>query len=146
MSSHRMQAAFFLASLLLAGHPSELRPQSCLHYGPSAVTLEGTLIRRPYPGPPNYEGARQGDQPDTALILSIPKPICVAPDSASDEGDKQLESGVRELQLAIGTDSLWAQLRAAHSSRLRVTGELFHSITGHHRTRVLIWVIQIRAA
>jgi len=78
--------------------------------------------------------------------LRIPKPICVAPDSASDEGDKQLESGVRELQLAIGTDSLWAQLLAAHSSWIRVTGELFHAISGHHRTRVLIWVIQIRAA
>ena len=138
-------APLFLASLLLAGHSSELRQQSCLHYGPSAVTLEGTLIRRPYPGSPN-ESVREGDQRDTALILSIPKPICVAPDSASDEGDRQLESGVRELQLAIGTDSLWAQLRAAHSSRLRVTGELFHAISGHHRTRVLLWVIQIRAA
>ena len=140
-----MQAPLLLASVLLAGHASELRQQLCLHYGPSAVTLEGTLIRRPYPGPPNYEGVREGDQPDTALILSIPKPICVAPDSASDEGDRQLESGVRELQLAIGTDSLWAQLRAAHSARLRVTGELFHAISGHHRTRVLLWVIQIRA-
>jgi len=139
-----VQAPLLLASVLLAGHASELRQQSCLHYGPSAVTLEGTLIRRPYPGPPNYEGVREGDQPDTALILSIPKPICVAPDSASDEGDRQLESGVRELQLAIGTDSLWAQLRAAHSARLRVTGELFHAISGHHRTRVLLWVIQIR--
>ena len=110
------------------------------------MTLEGTLIRRPYPGPANYERVREGDQRDTALILSIPRPICVAPDSSSDEGDRQLESGVRELQLAIGTDSLWAQLRAAHSSRLRVTGELFHAISGHHRTRVLLWVIQIRAA
>jgi hypothetical protein len=89
---------------------------------------------------------RQGDQPDTALILSISKPICVAPDSASDDSDKQLETGVREVQLAIGTDSVWAQLRAARSSRLRVTGELFHAISGHHRTRVLMWVIQIRAA
>ena len=130
----------------MAGQSSELRQQTCLHYGPSAVTLEGTVIRRPYPGPPNDESARQGDRPDTVLILSIPKPICVAPDSASDESDKQPESGVRELQLAIGTDSVWAQLRAAHGSRLRVTGELFHAISGHHRTRVLIWVIQIRGA
>ena len=141
-----VQAPLFLASLLLAGHSSELRQQSCLHYGPSAVTLEGTLVRRPDPGSPNSESVRAGDHRDTALILSIPKPICVAPDSASDEGDRQLESGVRELQLAIGTDSLWAQLRAAHSSRLRVTGELFHAISGHHRTRVLLWVIQIRPA
>jgi len=110
------------------------------------VTLEGTLIRRPYPGPPNYESVPDGDQRDTALILSIPRPICVAPDSASDEGDRQLESGVRELQLAIGTDSVWAQLRAAHGSRLRVTGELFHAISGHHRTRVVLWVIQFPAA
>jgi len=142
----QVQAPVFLASLLLAGPPSELRPQSCLHYGPAAVTLEGSLVRRAYAGPPNYESVRQGDQPDTALILSIPKPICVAPDSASDDSDKQLETGVHELQLAIGTDSVWAQLRAARSSRLRVTGELFHGISGHHRTRVLMWVIQIRAA
>jgi len=146
MNPIHTQAPLFLASLVLAGHSSELRQQSCLHYGPSAVALEGTLIRRAYPGPPNYASVRQGDQPDTALILSIPKPICVAPDSSSDEGDKQLESGVRELQLAIGTDSLRAQLRAVHGPRVRVTGELFHAISGHHRTRVLIWVIQIRAA
>jgi hypothetical protein len=146
MRSLFVQAPVFVAGALLAGHSSELRQQSCLRYGPSAVTLEGTLIRRPYPGRPNDESVRQGDQRDTVLILSIPKPICIAPDSASDEGDQRVESGVRELQLAIGTDSLWAQLRAARSSRLRVTGELFHASGGHHRTRVLIWVIQIRAA
>ncbi len=146
MSSTHMQAPIFLALLLLAGRSSEFQQQPCLHYGPAAVTLDGTLVWRAYAGPPNYDSVRQGDQPDTALILTIPKPICVAPDSASDDGDKQLESGVRELQLAIGTDSVWAQLRAVHSSRLRVTGELFHAISGHHRTRVLLWVIQIRAA
>jgi len=146
MSSLFVQAPVFVAGVLLAGHSSELRQQSCLRYRPSAVTLEGTLIRRPYAGRPNDDSVRQGDQRDTALILSILKPICVAPDSASDEGDQDVESGVRELELAIGTDSLWAQLRAAHSSRLRVTGELFHAIGGHHRTRILIWVIQIHAA
>ena len=141
-----MRAPLLLASLLLVGHHFALSQQSCLHYRPSAVTLEGTLVRRPYPGPPNYESVRQAEQPDTALILRIPKPICVAPDSTSDQLDSELETGVRELQLAIGTDSVWAQLRAAPHSRLRVTGELFHAISGHHRTRVLLWVIQIRAA
>jgi hypothetical protein len=140
------QAAVLVVLLLLVGRSSEIPRRPCLPYRPAAVTLEGTLLRRTYPRPPTHEDLRRGDQPDSVLILRIPAPICVAPDAASDEGDKHLESDVRELQLAIGTDSLWAQLRAAHSSHLRVTGELFHAIAGHPRTRVLMWVIQIRAA
>ena len=131
-----MHTARALVVLLLAGLIPRVGEQPCLRYRPASVTLEGTLVRR-------ADHGRSG-RLDSALVLSLATPICVVPDSASDEGDKRRESGVRELQLAIGTDSLWASVRAVGGSRVRVSGELFHAIGGHERTRVLLWVIQIR--
>lgn len=127
-----MRAIGALLSLFLVTPAPDAPQQSCLHYRPASVTLEGTLTRRGYR--------------DSALILTLPDAICVAPDSSSDEGDKHLELGVRAVQLAIGTDTLRTQLRAVTGSKLQVTGELFHATGGHQVTRVLLWVIQIRAA
>lgn len=125
-----MHAARALVVLLVTALSPGFGERPCLPYRPASVTLEGTLVRRA----------------DSAVVLNLATPICVAPDSASDEGDKRRESGVREVQLAIGSDSLWASVRGAGGSRVRVTGELFHAIGGTERTRVLLWVIQIRVA
>ncbi len=83
---------------------------------------------------------------DTALVLALPTPICVAPDSASPDPDKRLESGVRVLRLAIGSDSVWAELAATRGRRLRVTGELFRAPVERPRSAIVVWVLRIAGA
>jgi hypothetical protein len=124
----------------------------CYHYSPAVVTLQGALVQRGAPGSRRPARAGPGGRSeataggDSALVLALPTPICVAPDSASPDVDKTVESGVRDLGLAIGSDSVWAELEATRGTRVRVTGELFHAPTGRPRPAVVVWVLRIAAA
>src|SRR6266851_415638 len=124
----------------------------CYHYSAAVVTLQGTLLRRGSRGArhPARAGPGGRSEPnawgDSALVLALPTPICVAPDSASPDADKRVASGVRELRLAIGSDSVWAELEATRGVRLRVTGELFHTPVTRPRPAVVVWVLRIAAA
>lgn len=124
-------AAIALAS---RGPPGQ---HACVHYEPTVVTLEGTLVRRA-PSAPAEAGA------DTALLLAVSPPLCVTPDSASADADRRPESGLREVQLAIGPAAVWAELKAIRGTRLQVTGELFHAVPGR-RPAVLLWVVHLSA-
>jgi hypothetical protein len=129
--------AWPLVTALLVARPVVAPGQGpCLHYAPAVVTLQGRVERR---------GARPGSARDTVLVLVVSEPLCVAPDSASDDGDRAVAVGVREVQLALGTDSVWTQLRAVRSSSVRVTGELFHAVAEGRRPPVLLWAIEIGA-
>jgi hypothetical protein len=138
-----------LCAALLVPQPVQT---PCYHYSPAVVTLQGALLRRGAPGSryPARAGPGGRSEPnpwgDSALVLALATPICVAPDSASPDVDRKVESGVRELRLAIGSDSVRAELEATRGMRLRVTGELFHTQAGRPRPAVVVWVLRIAAA
>jgi hypothetical protein len=138
-----------LCAALLVPRPVQT---PCVRYSPAVVTLQGTLLRRwaPDSRPPAPAGPGGRSEPtasgDSTLVLALPIPICVAPDSASPDADQRVESGVRELRLAIGSDSVWAELAATRGPRVRVTGELFHAHAGRARPTVVVWVLRITAA
>jgi hypothetical protein len=138
-----------LCAALLVPRPVQT---PCYHYSPAVVTLQGTLLRRGSPGARHPARAGPGGRTepnargDSALVLALPTPICVAPDSASPDADKRVASGVRELRLAIGSDSVWAELEATRGMRLRVTGELFYTEAGRPRPTVVVWALRIAAA
>lgn len=53
-------------------------PQSLrLSYEPAIVTLSGTLVRKTFPGPPNYESVKKGDRPETSWFLDLQESVCV---------------------------------------------------------------------
>src|SRR5271169_3126831 len=52
----------------------------CLSYESSVVTLNGTIIRKTFPGPPNYESVRRGDKPEVYWLIVLSRPICVDKD------------------------------------------------------------------
>src|SRR5260370_15471433 len=78
----------------------------CYHYAPAVVTLEGALLWRGPPGSRHPARAPRGGRSeptmraDTPLVLAPPTPICVAPDRASPDPDKRLESRLRDAPLA----------------------------------------------
>ena len=72
---------------------------NCLQYAPSVVKLTGTLIRRTFPGPPNYESVRKGDRAETSWFLDLSRPVCVDEDKADNLSLAQ--NNVGRIQLAV---------------------------------------------
>ena len=131
------------AVLVVAGFCVPASAQKCFEYGPT-VSLTGRLRSQIFPGPPNYQSIRHGDRKETALLLTLVQTICTTGNDP--QGMDVPETDVREVQLAITTNAHWTIARRLVGKRVTVTGTLFHAHTGHHRTKVLIDVSNIRAA
>jgi hypothetical protein len=130
-----IRSVFLLA--LIISVPIAARPQ-CLETEPAAVTLTGTIYAKNFPGPPNFESTRSGDERMRYWIFRLDKPICVEGDSF----DNTRAFNVRDLQLAFPDGSFYTQYRrdVREHRRFKVTGSLFHQQTGHHVTKILITI------
>jgi hypothetical protein len=136
----RHQIAFALLALL-SGVASNLAHgtdiEHCLWLEPGRVELEGTLMRRIEPGPPNYESIAAGDRPEPILMLDLGGTTCVeqfegtGPTVLASEVQVALLTGVGDTAHLIG-------------ERVYVTGTLFLAESGHHHTAVLIHAEAIR--
>lgn len=138
----RRPQLMLLILLLLLAAPAQGLAQAgrqCLSYEPATVSLHGRLLRRTFPGPPNYESVKRGDKPETYWLLHLDAPICVAASA-----DNDAESGVTDLQLILTTKE-YARFRkfVRRAIRVEVRGTLFHAVTGHHHTPVLLEVTDI---
>ena len=119
------------------------KAQKCLGYGP-IVTLAGTLRSQVFPGPPNYESIKRGDLKETAIILAFAKPACII---GNDPANNEIsETGIRGMQLVILKAVHWKTIRRLMGRRAIVTGTLFYWQSGHHHTKVLIDVVNIRGS
>lgn len=112
----------------------------CFKYEPTVVNLSGTIKKIVFPGPPNYEDIKKGDTPEPYWVLFIKKPICVV--AAPDDEFNETESNVVSLQLIIDN---YAPYKGFVGKNVVVTGKLTHAISGHHHTKVLIEVQNIKA-
>lgn len=112
---------------------------NCFSYEPEMAKLRGTITRKTFPGPPNYESIRKGDKPETYFILHLLKPICTIA-----SGDNEAEKDVREIQLIL-TQEQYARYKKIVGGRVPVIlpGKLSHAISGHHHTPVLMEVMDI---
>ncbi|MEL4893086.1 hypothetical protein PQU63_11090 [Xanthomonas protegens] len=124
-----------LFPLLLIGTSPELMaaPKHCLPYGPTQVTLSGTLAPSPtdaaVPTAPHthaHPDAAAGAAATQEEILILPQPLCVA---ASADGRQPRHEQVRQLRLAVTADQA-AHLREEGVGQVvRVTGTLAHAPT-----------------
>jgi hypothetical protein len=129
--------ALLLLIFLITTEPAPVA-QTCLNYEPDTVSLKGTIKRRTFAGPPNYESVAKGDQPEVMWVLQLARPICV---SAS--GDRKDEKNVSKLQLVFTGAEGYRRYRSFVGKRVMVNGTLFSAQTGHHYTRVLLTVTNI---
>jgi hypothetical protein len=148
-----LAAMFFSLALLLsilgpatlsakeAGSAKTAAAADCLEYGP-AVQLTGNLIRKTFPGLPNFTSVAQGDTPEVGWILHLDKPVCVK-GRAGDDFDVAV-SHLTDLQLVLGNDDYYRQAKKFLARKVIVTGVLFGAHTGHHHTPVLLDVKNIQ--
>ena len=117
-----------------------------VNYEPSIVELSGKLKRETFPGRPNYESIKSGDEIETHYYLSLDQKIDVIKNTNDKSPSINDESvlNVKVLQLVIGNDSDWAKLKKAEvGASVKIKGTLFKRHTGHHHSRVLFEVQNI---
>jgi len=113
-------------------------PQSqCLSYEPAVVTLSGTVVRKTFPGPPNYESVKKGDRPETSWFLDLPETVCVN-ESQTEPNLNPKQNGIHEIQLVLKPEQY--QHKGMVGRKVLATGTLFGEHTGHHHTPVLLMV------
>ncbi|HEX2640592.1 MAG TPA: DUF4431 domain-containing protein [Pyrinomonadaceae bacterium] len=136
VNSGSMVRILALLVLFIAIAPSAFG--RCLKTEPNPVRLDGVVYRKEFPGPPNYQSIREGDDRMRYWILRLNKETCVE----GDDFDNTRIQNVRDIQLVFADDSFYKKYRALvkRRSRFRVAGTLFHQQSGYHVTKILISV------
>jgi hypothetical protein len=76
MTRNRDVRLFTLIMLLLMNpFAAAAQQQECLAYEPAVVQLIGTISKKTFPGPPNYESIKKGDKPETYWVLDLPDTV-----------------------------------------------------------------------
>ncbi|MFZ1980474.1 MAG: hypothetical protein WAU61_04145 [Smithella sp.] len=70
----------------------------CVNYEPDSVSLTGKIIRKTFPGRPNYENIKTGDEPETYWILILAKSLCV---NAKPSVYYESETGINQVQIVF---------------------------------------------
>jgi hypothetical protein len=111
------------------------------------IQLTGTLTRKVFPGPPNFEDVRKGDAPEPGYILRLRKPICITGDDFIEQ-DKLVERVQIFPDYAKRQDKALArELRGSVGKRVVVEGASpFGAHTGHHHAPVLLPITRIMPA
>lgn len=102
--------------------------------------LTGRLVRRTFPGPPNFESVRRGDRPETYWLLRLDRPICVQADA-----DRDVVRPIREVQLLLGAEDFVRDRRLV-GHRVIARGAFMDAISGHHHTDVLLEQVTLTPA
>lgn len=135
-------AAAIIAVIILVSTNSatgQSTPQShCLSYEPAVVTLSGTLVRKTFPGPPNYESVKNGDKAETSWFLDLPESVCIN-ESKTEPDLNPEQSSIHEIQLVLQPEQ-YQQHKGMVGRKILAAGTLFGEHTGHHHTPVLLTV------
>ena len=119
----------------------------CLKYDTEGVTLQGTIERHTYAGPPSYESIKGGDKKVTYWYLRLDRPLCTQP--GADEYTPA-ESGQELVQLVFSgkndRDHPYRRYRALLGRHVAASGSLFHQQVMLHYTKVLISVSELKAS
>jgi hypothetical protein len=115
----------------------------CLNYDDPSVRLSGTVFSRIYFGPLGYGETPAQDARERATLLLVDAPICVKASPHPELDNNSYEGDVILIQLAA-VHVRPELLEKAQGQRATVRGSLFHRLTGHHRTPVLMDVYSVQ--
>lgn len=138
----KITAWLFMMVFFLSHALASVRPDVC-NYEPRTAELRGTIELQTFPGRPGYESIQNGDEVERGWYLRLKQPIEVQKNDKDTDPNASTEKNVRILQLAMKDDISAGQIPL--KKEVCVSGHLFHAISGHHHTRVLIDVQRIGA-
>ncbi|SRR5713226_2058749 len=120
--------------LLMCFTQTVLGSEECFNYVNQVVTLKGRVTLRTFFGPPNYGENPKTDSRETQAVLLLDEPICTL---ANPRDYDDPENNQKEITLvpAIGMN-----LSSYLGEHVSAQGTLFHAITAHHHTPILMSV------
>jgi glutamine amidotransferase-like uncharacterized protein len=139
-----MKIFLFLLSIFSL---STFGQNTTVHYEPEIVELVGHLDIQTFPGIPNYESIKNGDKAERHFYLKLQRSIDVIALPKDDQSFIKSESfyNVQILQLVVHDDKHMSFLRkTGEGGHVKIRGTLFHRHTGHHHSRVLLEVENIK--
>jgi hypothetical protein len=107
----------------------------CFQYEQKGVTLTGTVAIETFFGPPNYGEDPDTDAKEKQAILKLDTPICVNEDLGPPIEDAE-KNQIEVTLVPVGKIN-FGQFANKH---IQVTGSMYHAITSHHHTPVLLSV------
>jgi len=125
-----------LLALVAASLPT-LASAACIDIAknPSPI-FEGTLTRKIFPGPPNYEDVRQGDRPEPAYILTVKQPFCITGDEMIND-----ETQISRIHILAGDVPLMPFIDREVTIRGK---EPYGGFTGHHKAPLVMTAATVR--
>lgn len=134
----------FSCSAKTQKYPQTKIAENCLNYEPQKVQLVGTLYRKSFPGPPNYEDIKKGDEEEIYWLIKTTNPFCINKSNYVEGAELH---GQSEVQLVISSKlNFYKTKRSLLNKKIKVQGTLFPQITGHHKTEVLLNVETLEKA
>jgi hypothetical protein len=103
-------------------------------YEPNVVQLTGILCESVCPGPPEYASIEMGDAQEHIFVLKLDSPIHVRDVNPKENSWNEPEDNVSEIQVAASPK----ETQHLVNKHVEITGSLFHAITAHHRTEVVM--------
>ncbi|WP_019215930.1 DUF4431 domain-containing protein [Legionella tunisiensis] len=133
-----------LACLLILIFSPLAIAERCLIEG-KEIKLEGKLGVQTFPGLPNYERVKKGDEPETYWILTTEKSYCGIGRNLDNGKLYRLDRRATKFQLVL-TAEQYREKKDLLNKKVIVEGNLFLAHTGHHHTEMLIELTSMEAA
>jgi hypothetical protein len=133
------RAVFVIAACVLIVSTAQAG-EGCFKYEPQqVVTLEGKVITRTFFGQPGYGETPEIDTREKQAILLSSSKICTVAGGYNDQPAETNQSEITLVPMAIKS------LIPYIGKQVTVKGGLFHAVTGHHHTPLLISVQAIES-
>jgi hypothetical protein len=132
-----------ILSIIFAAAPDGIT-KTCLSFEPAVDSIIGTLVRKTFPGPPNYESVQAGDQAETGWYVTLAQPVCFAGTSTNGPNSRDI-AAVHLVQLVL-THGEYKSHAGLVGKHVKVTGTFFAAQTGHHHAPVLVQVRTLERA
>jgi hypothetical protein len=126
-----MPAVLIVVTGACIGIGSRPSRSPCLRYQPDTVTVTGTLARMTFPGRPNYESIKDGDEPETGFYLRPATAICTIGSPDSMMTDNGTLTGIQLVQLVLDSAG-YARLRPQLGRVVTLRGTLSVGMTAHY--------------
>jgi len=132
----------FLMTLLMTS-PSFARSR-VVYYEPAETTLQGRVTAMIYPGAPNYNSIEKGDKKESGYYLILNNPVdVVLPKKRTMENSRdEPQKNIRSVQLVLANPA--ARKNLVRNMYVQTKGELFYWFSGHHHTKVLMYVDTVK--
>ena len=125
----------FRVLVIFAAFSTQQALATCLSYTSAGTTIGGVLEQHTFPGRPNFEDIRAGDEPETGFYLSLATPVCISGSTSAQDAPPL--NGVTRVQLVFDHGGYEA-LRPFLGKFISVKGVLFAAHTGHHHAPLLM--------